>query len=605
MGIPQPLQSQLSQPAPVRHSGRGHIPSQRYLDSEEYRARESAANDKGEAWSTDEPAEEQPLTLIAQTPFAFAATSGDLWVPQSFKQAMKQPDLWTEPMEKEFCMLMNKDCWELTPLPPEGNLTGGRWTYAIKFDAEGKLLKRKARYVAQGYTQIQGQDYDKTYGGMAQMESVRIVLAIIATLRLSIFQVDFTAAFLNSPITHDVYMKQLEGFFKPGTEHLVRKLKKSIYGTMQGSHDWQETLATGYNADGYKTSRADPCICYKRTGGEYTITSTYGDDVCGGSTTKGGRDKAIADLGKRWEANEVNTEVLLGMTIRQHPTTKAVTISQKAYFQRMLAHFELEHIRRRSTPLPPNVKLHESPQPLPEEEQQFMAGKPYRSVVGAILWGQVCTRPDLAFAGSLLAWYQLNPGREHWECVEWVAGYIINTIDYAITYSAPTTTTPGPGGGLKPYAYVDSDHAGCQDTYQSTSGYVFFMAGAPVSWCSKRQATVALSTTESEYIGLSRATQQAVWLTSFLSEVDLSQEGPVDMLGDNFGSVCLTENSKRHVLVKHIEMCHHYVQEKVASGEVRIRQIQSGENVADIFTKALNGTIHSKLVSLLGLHRTE
>lgn len=307
---------------------------------------------------------------------------------------------------------------------------------------------------------------------------------------------------------------------------------------MQGSHDWQATLAAGYVADGYTPSRADPCIRYKRVRGEYTITSTYGDDVCGGSSTKAGRDEAIAGLGKRWEANEVTTGVLLGMTIRQDPETKAITISQKTYFQRMLQHFGLDHVRRRHTPLPPNVKLKESPTPLPDEDRRFMADKQYRPVVGSILWGQVCTRPDLAFARSLLARYQLNPGRAHWECVEWVAGYILNTLDYAITYKA------GPELGLKPHAYVDSDHAGCQDTSRSTSGYVFFMAGAPVSWSSKRQATVALSTTESEYIGLSRAAQQAVWIASFLSEVDLTQEGPIEMRGNNFGSVCLTENSK-------------------------------------------------------------
>ncbi|GAW07214.1 retrovirus-related pol polyprotein [Lentinula edodes] len=268
-------------------------------------------------------------------------------------------------------------------------------------------------------------------------------------------------------------------------------------------------------------------------------------------------------------------------------------------------HFGLEQVRRRNTPLPPNVKLRESPNPLPDKEQQYMRDKPYRAVVGSILWGQVCTRADLAFAGSLLARYQLNPGREHWACVEWVAGYILNTLDYAITYQAPAALTTAPGMGLKPDVYVDSDHAGCQDTYRSTSGYVFFMAGAPVSWSSKRQSTVALSTTESEYIGLSRATQQAVWLMSFLAEVDQRQEGPIQMLGDNFGSVCLTKNSKRHALVKHIKMRHHYIREKVASREVNIQRIRSGENVADIFTKALNGTTHSKLVSLLGLDRTE
>ncbi|GAW03045.1 retrovirus-related pol polyprotein [Lentinula edodes] len=265
----------------------------------------------------------------------------------------------------------------------------------------------------------------------------------------------------------------------------------------------------------------------------------------------------------------------------------------------MLTHFGLDCVHRRNTPLPPNVKLKESPTPLPDDERSFMADKQYRAVVGSILWGQVCTRPDLAFAGSLLARYQLNPGRAHWECVKWVAGYILNTLHYAIVYKA------GAEPGLKPYAYVDSDHAGCQDAYRSTSGYVFFMAGAPVSWSSKWQATVALSTTESEYIGLSRATQQAVWISLFLSEVDLTQEGPINMLGDNFGSVCLTENSKRHALVKHIEMRHHYVREKVQSGEVNIKWIRSGENIADIFTKALNGTTHSKFVSMLGIDRTE
>lgn len=589
----------------VRRSERGHVPSRRYLDSAEYGERERVAQTRGEDWSTESAPDESPIALIVQNPYAFAATSGDLWVPQTFKQAMKHPDLWMEPMEREFKTLRAKDCWNLVPLPPDANLTGGRWTYAIKFDALGNLLKRKARYVAQGYTQVQGQDYDKTYGGVARMESVRIVLAIIATLKLSIFQVDFTAAFLNSPITHDVYMKQPDGFIKPGTEHLVCKLKKSIYGTMQGSHDWQETLAEGYRKDGYTTSRADPCIRYKRVGEEYTITSTYGDDVCGGSSTKDGRDKAITDLGRRWEANEVTTEVLLGMTIRQHAETKAITISQKAYLERMLAHFGLDTVRQRTTPLPPNVKLREAPDPLPDDERQYMADKPYRAVVGSILWAQVCTRADLAFAGSLLARYQLNPGREHWNCVEWVAGYILRTLDYSITYRAPTSPAPAPGDGLKPYAYVDSDHAGCQDTYRSTSGYVFFMAGAPVSWSSKRQATVALSTTESEYIGLSRAAQQAVWLTSFLQEVDLTQQGPINLLGDNFGSVSLTENSKRHALVKHIEMRHHYIREKVSSGAISIQRIRSGENVADIFTKALNGTTHTKLVSLLGLDRTE
>ncbi|GAW07267.1 retrovirus-related pol polyprotein [Lentinula edodes] len=219
------------------------------------------------------------------------------------------------------------------------------------------------------------------------MESIRLVLAIVAVLQLSIFQVNFAAAFLNSPITHNVYMKQPEGFLKPGSEHLVCKLRKSIYGTMQGSHDWQETLATGYAQDGYTASRADPCIQYQRVGGEYTITSTYGDDVCGGSPMAGGRNKTVADLGGEQSQKRGSTS----MNITQNPESKAITISQKTYFKRMLANFGLEHVRCRNTPLPPNVRLTESLSLLPDEEAELMRDKPYGSIVGCILWGEVCT----------------------------------------------------------------------------------------------------------------------------------------------------------------------------------------------------------------------
>ncbi|GAV99168.1 retrotransposon Ty1-copia subclass [Lentinula edodes] len=601
-----PEGEELRIPGPVSDSSPPPLTADSPPPPQLRRKRENDAQANREDWATDSPPAGQTLALIAANPWTFASATTDTWVPSTFKQAMKAPEIWLPPMEAEYRTLIAKGCWELVRLPPDANLTGGRWTYAIKWGPGGEVLKRKARWVAQGYTQIQGQDYDKTYGAVARMESVRIVLAIIATLRLSLFQVDFTAAFLNSPISHDVYMRQPDGFIQPGNEDKVCKLKKSIYGTMQGSHDWQETLAAGYSDDGYVTSRANPCIRYRREGGEYTLTSTYGDDVCGGSSTENGRLRAVNDLAKRWESSEVSSHVLLGMNIQQNPITRAITISQKAYILRMLEHFQLLHVRRRHTPLPPNVKLCEAPTPLPDDDLQFMANKPYREFVGSVLWCQTCTRADIAFAAGLLARYQLHPGRPHWECVEWLAGYLLWSCEYAITYEAPGAGEEDvPGMGLKPKGYSDSDHAGCVDTRRSTSGYVFFMAGSPVSWSSKRQPSAALSSTEAEYIALSRACQQAVWLQSFLTEIDLDQQGPVTLLGDNFGSISLTENSKRHALVKHIDLRDHYIREKVATGAVRVSEIRTGMNVADVFTKALSGTIHAKMVGLLRLYRAE
>jgi len=114
---------------------------------------------------------------------------------------------------------------------------GGRWVYAIKWNGKGEIVKRKARWVAQGFTQIFGVDYDKTYGAVVRMESVRMTIAVAVTLGLQTFQLDFKGAYLNSPIEHDVYMKQPDGFATPETAHLVCKLKKALYGTKQGAHE--------------------------------------------------------------------------------------------------------------------------------------------------------------------------------------------------------------------------------------------------------------------------------------------------------------------------------------------------------------------------------
>lgn len=607
--IPQP-QPQPQPPATAtaqepRRSTRIRKLTTRLIESEASEDREREAKESGQPWANNLPADQQPLALIVQNPWAFASTDSQYWIPNSYKQAMQRPDLWMGPMQAEYDLLMEKKVWELVELPPGANLIGGRWTYAIKWGSRGEVIKRKGRYVAQGFTQIYGLDFDKTYGAVVRFESLRITLAIIVVLGLQLFQLDFKGAFLNSPISHDVYMKQPEGFVKPGEEHLVCKLKKSIYGTRQGSYDWQATLAEGYRQDGYVTSRADPCIRYRRAAEEYTLTGTYGDDVFGGSLTGEGKKDAISDLGKRWEAGEVKSNVLLGMTIKQNPKTGSITISQEIYFGKMIEHFGFQNVIPRRTPLPPNLKVKQAPNPLPEDERIFMSDKPYRQVVGSVLWGSACTRPDIAYASNLLARYQLNPGRYHWSLIEWLVGYIKWSIHYAITYVRPSKTNPKSGSGLKPVGHVDADYAGCLDTRRSTSGYVFLMAGAPVSWSSKRQATVAMSTVEAEYVALARASQQGVWMSSFLSEVDLDQEGPVTLYGDNEGANSLTENSKQHALVKHIDVKHHHIREKVENGDIDVKGVRTADNLADIFTKPLVGPIHSRLVNRLGLDRTE
>ena len=209
------------------------------------------------------------------------------------------------------------------------------------------------------------------------------------------------------------------------------------------------------------------------------------------------------------------------------------------------------------------------------------------------MWGQLATCPDLSFPVSLLAHFQANPGIEHWNALVHVMGYIKNTLDYGLTYSQDAE--------LSPCAYVDADYGGCQDTCQSTSGYVFIMAGGLVIWSSKQQATVALSTVKAKYVAMSQAAQQMVWMQSWLSEVEIEFSVPRVISGDSWRAIALTKNTKDHGKVKQIDIRHHYIWELLQSGTITIEQVSSYDNLADLFTKPLPRDHHHCLLTTLNI----
>ena len=389
-------------------------------------------------------------------------------------------------------------------------------------------------------------------------------------------------------------MKQPEGFVKPGFEDYVCKLVHTIYGTMQGAHDWYETLTATYEKLGYITSRADPCIKYKQEDGGYTLTDTYTDDVFGASKTDEEVEKRKAEMGGEWEIKDVGeNDYFLGMQVQQDLNAGTIRLTQRPYWEHVINRFDLAHVLPRNTPLPVGIVLDTNMSPNTDSEKQQMSHKPYCPILGSVMWGQLATRPDLSFAVSLLSRFQVNPGNEHWNALMHVIGYIKNTLDYGLTYSRDAELTP--------LAYVDADYGGCRDMKRSTSGYIFTMAGAPVTWSSKRQATVALSTVEAEYVAMSRCAQQMVWMQSWLDEVDIAHDIPGVIKGDSRGVIALTKNTKDHGKVKHIDIHHHYIRELVKSGAIAIERIPSTENPADLFTKPISRDHHHRFLRMLNI----
>ena len=585
-----------------RRSPRVPQPSQAVVQSFEYKQREAMSKDQGQDWATDLKNPKASLVTDWSTEdfedvtTCLAETKALHHIPRSYQHAMAtDPERWMVPMKVEINTLKAKHTWDLVKPPPDANIMGSMWIYDIKWDGEGNRIKDKARLVGKGYTQQLGVDYNETWAGVSRLESVRMTAAIAAKLDLKLWRIDFVGAYLNSLTKETIYMKQPEGFIEPGYEDHVCKLIHTIYGTMQGGHDWYETLAGTHNDLGYKTSRADPCVRFKKEDNNYTITSVYTDDIFGASNSDKEIEKRKGEISRVYEAKDVGeNEYFLGMRVQQDLEAGVIRLTQRPYWEHVIARFNLEHVTPRNTPLPPGIVLDNSMSPKTDSERDKMKDKPYRSVLGSVMWGQLATRPDLSFSVSLLARFQADPGIEHWKALIHVIGYIKNTLDYGLTYTRDSD--------LSPYAFVDSDYGGCRDTRRSTSGYIFMMAGGPVTWSSKRQASVALSTVEAEYVALSRCAQQMVWMQSWLTEVDIEHSLPGLIKADNRGAIALTKNTKDHGKVKHIDIRHHYIRELLKSGAILIEQVASSDNLADMFTKPLPRDHHHRLLGALNIH---
>jgi hypothetical protein len=280
---------------------------------------------------------------------------------------------------------------------------------------------------------------------------------------------------------------------------------------------------------------------------------------------------------------------LLGMLIKRERETKTLSISQRSYTEKVLRRFQMESCRPVGTPLETGKKFHE----LSSDDESFDT-QTYRQAIGCLTYVSVTTRPDIAAAVGILSQYMSKPSKDHWIGVKRVLRYLKGTLNYGIKYSANN-------GNPELIGYSDSDWAGDIDTRRSTSGYVFQLSNSVISWSSRKQATVAKSSSEAEYVALSLAAQEAIWLQRLMCDLGKTIDKPTIIFEDNQGAIELAKNPKYHNRTKHIDVCHHFVRERVLSKEIKVIYCPTEDMVADIMTKGLPKPCFEKLRKLLGI----
>jgi hypothetical protein len=503
-----------------------------------------------------------------------------------------EKDQWQRAIQDEFDSLTKNNTWTLVKdMPPGRKAIGCRWVFKKKLNSDGSVSRYKARLVAKGYSQRYGVDYGETYAPVAKFTSIRTILALSTALDLEIHQMDVKTAFLNGDLEEEIYMDVPEGLSAPpGTKC---KLNRTLYGLKQSPRMWHKRLDQYLKSQGFIALISDPSLYKRCNEDKLVIIAVYVDDLLilsNNTTTLQEVKKSLADTFEMSDEGDIDGKTHLGIRVRRDRANRSLTLDQETYTKSILKRFNMEDCNSVVTPLNPGVKLTKRSE---DAEQLPVDPNYYQQIVGSLMYLMLGTRPDIAAAVGIVSQFTSDPTREHLKATKHILRYLKGSMDLSLCYDG--NNEPNLQG------YSDADWGNDPNSRRSISGYIYMLNAGAISWSSKRQPTVALSSTEAEYMALTHATKEAIWLRTLLKELDVSTDEPTTIHEDNQSTIKLAKNPTHHARTKHIDIRHHFIREKLESNEIAISHLSTDLMIADALTKALPRVTFSKHTNKMGL----
>jgi hypothetical protein len=489
------------------------------------------------------------------------------------------------------------EVYELVDLPVGAKALDNKLVFKRKRDPDGNVVRHKVRNCAKGFQQRHGVDYFETNAPTAKMNSCKLLLSITAVDDLELHQMDVVTAFLNPKLDEMVFMKQIKGFEEVGQESKVWKLKKAIYGLKQASRSWYLKMNEAMKDIGFTACVSDPCIYYRFQSGTMFYVALYVDDLLLATKCKEQLQSVKQALANKFDVKDLGeAKQFLGITIRRDRPSRSMHLSQEQLMRQTLCDVDMDDCNAVASPFEISNRLYNDADTRTDGEQAEMADVDFRHTVGQLFYVANNTRPDLAAAVGIVSSYVNNPGPRHWQAVKRILRYVKGTLTLGLVLGGSTNILVG---------YSDADWAGDLDTRRSRTGYTFYIGVGCISWMSKKQPTVALSTTEAEYMSLSAATAELKWIRALLEELKQPVTKPTTMNQDNTGCIELTKSFKGQGRVKHMDIRHHFIKDAVSDKVMEVKWCSTQEMVADIMTKPLPAPTFLKLRELLNLQPKE
>ena len=403
---------------------------------------------------------------------------------------------------------------------------------------------------------------------------------------------------MGGDIRQEVYIELPKGFETEKTG----KLNKSLYGLKSSPKDWNLKFNNVMLKLGFRRSENDYCLYVKIAKAYKLYLLLYVDDVllAGSSIEEVQQTKSI--LTREFKVKDLGQmKRYLGISFLRR--NECMLLNQTDYLKRVLEKFGMENCKPVATPMEVNFQ-HEILKRDKSDNEEIETK--CRKAIGCLMYAMLCTRPDLSVSISILSRYQACASEELWQALKRVFRYISGTLDFSLTFNCKVFKHCIEG-------YADSDWAGDRVDRKSTSGYVFKVLGCTVSWSSKKQLSVALSSTESEYVALSSACSEACWLQRLYEDFDIrndcdGSEGDESRRGksviiyeDNQSAIKVSKNPEQHTRMRHIDVRHHFIREKVSEGTVEVKYLPTHEQVADVLTKPLGWVLFGEFRKHLGV----
>lgn len=428
------------------------------------------------------------------------------------------------------------------------------------------------------------------------MTSFCLLVALAAQYDYHLHQMYVTIAFLHGDLSEEIYMVQPPLYIDSAHPTRVCRLHKALYGLKQSPRLWYFKFHQFMLHHGYHHLQTDPNVYTRHHMTSFLVIAIYVDDILILCDTLPSLLTAKTELMQAFAMTDGRElSYYLGIQVHRDHANGLIHLTQSKFVDEVLRRYHMHTCKGIDIPLATSVKLSSIMQPNTSMEIAHMKTLPYSSILGSVRYLVTYTRPDIYFTAGFLSRFMHSPGLPHWQAAKRLLRYLQHTKNYSLTFAHDAAFQPNLRG------WSDADCWGDIDTCKSTAGYVFVFAGAAISWQSKKQHYVALSSTEAEYVATTLATKEGMWLKRMIAELGIHTSIPVTIYCDNQSCIALAKNPKHHEKTKHVDFKLHFLRDLIEEGCVTLVYAPTTKMWADFLTKATPKLKHAKCCRHIGL----